>query len=916
MKKLFLSAVCLAAVLTATASPVTKEQARQQAASFLMKKNGARRMPAKDVSLRLTDAADIANGAVYTFNVDNGAGFVVVSGDDRTPAILGYADHGAVSQSDMPDNMRAWLDNYAQQIALLDSKAAAPRHTVQGTAIEPLLTTQWGQGAPYNLQTPFFPDSEVHTSTGCVATAMAQVMYYHQWPKQTNTIEEYSYYEDGTEQWLSVAQTEPTTLEWANMLTVYSDDATEVQQQAVATLMRACGAAVKMDYDGVSLSYTQDVVGALVDCFSYSYGTRFVSRSDGYTTAQWNQLIYDELAAKRPVVYGGSSVGGGHAFVIDGYSSDDYFHVNWGWYGDCDGNFLLSILDPDSNSGTGASTSTDGYSFWQDAIIGIEPRTDDSGIGSLCLTTTKLKVWNDEHEFDLINDDRFALTYNLINRTPVNGWWYLSLAFTDEQGNIVSRNFKGNPDAFSTEIYHLEEQSHTGEYYWKDFSTAPGFDAATGYQLSLPDGTYRLVMCSHTLQDEDGSMNINKGMDEHFATAVVSNGKLTLTWSEQQEAVDLDATLELVGDPIAGVKPTVRATIVNNGDDYTQDIFIFADGTLKGGRPVGLAAGETAVIDFTVDIDPLGDVEFALGDYNAKNILATLKVTFLAPEVTLNLLPEVKYATDEIIGTRQAFFNFHIENTGSTDFDQMVLADVYKQADDGLYYWCGNATARAQVAAGQQGDIEVVYDNVEDGANYFFYAYYFSGSGYVQGYEYTPFFSVRFTPADIAIVPGIGNASDSGEEWIRTINDDKAILTMEVTNHGTTDYNNIVMAKVYKQAEDGLFYHHSWVRTPVSVAAGATAAASMVFDQAEEGATYFYYAYYVSDGNEVVGCDWFTPAFTFSGTTVGISDMSVGSACQQGAVYSLDGRQLRQGQDQLRQLPKGIYIVNGKKVRN
>ena len=416
---MLLLSACFLVASVLFAGPVTKEQAQQIASQFLMGKGvNHRALSAEQLKAEVVLNAVDKSGQPYLYAVTQGEedGFVIVSGDDRFREVLGYSNSGTFDSTQMPDNMRAWLQGYVDEMKHL--KAIGYQPTVSASrrasgvkaAIAPLVQTTWNQGDPYNQKCPdFFTYGKC--VTGCVATAMAQVVYYASMkagkqPAQTLVATEAYQCERN---WsglgkISVDAIPVTTLDWDNMLADYKTGSpTTEQQTAVATLMQICGASVQMDYansdNGGSGAYTSNVAPALIKYFDYDQTTRFISRSN-YDLSSWTELMYDELAAERPVLYGGQSSGGGHAFVVDGYDGDEMFHVNWGWGGSCDNYFALSVMNPNDNSGIGASTSNDGYSYDQDAVIGIqigsgetvEPTPVTIGIYSFVIDGTSVKL--------------------------------------------------------------------------------------------------------------------------------------------------------------------------------------------------------------------------------------------------------------------------------------------------------------------------------------------------------------------------------------------------------------------------------------------------------------------------------------------------------------------------------------------
>ena len=418
MKRIVLLILTVVIATTMMAENVTPEEALQQARSFIQKREAAgSRMRRTPGTPQLTLASKVSG--LYVFNIAGDGGFVIVSNDDRTTPILGFSDSGHIDADKMPDNMLAWLQGYADQIVWLqqhpaatDAKARGQRRvgTHSTTAIVPLLGAEgdankisWNQGTPYNDLCPQINSTKC--VTGCVATAMAQVMKYHQWPAKTTTaIPAYTSYSNG----LSLAAVPAeTSINWSNMLNSYGSGASNTQKEAVAQLMLYCGCSVEMDYGtGGSSASSSAIATALKNYFGYKETTQFVQRKL-FSSAKWADLIYFELAHNRPVIYSGQSSGGGHEFVCDGYQYDDgdYFHINWGWGGLSDTYYVLSALLPE-HQGTGGSSSNDGYNYDQDAIIGIQKSTDtgvmsdiaqndiDLQLNSMTLSSTDVVVGN------------------------------------------------------------------------------------------------------------------------------------------------------------------------------------------------------------------------------------------------------------------------------------------------------------------------------------------------------------------------------------------------------------------------------------------------------------------------------------------------------------------------------------------
>lgn len=318
--------------LSAFAGKVTEQEAMLKAQLFLqgkqfMQKKSLRRAPS---------TKKVSTEAYYIFNVEDKDGFVIVSGDDRLPDILAFSDKGNVDMKTLPCNMEWLLTCYENMIDSLDvypiMQTRVLRHAAKRPSIEPLITTTWGQGAPYNKYCPEINGEKC--PTGCVATAMAQIINYHKWPQsQTASVDAYITESSG----INMPALESTTFNWSNMT---EDD--------IARLMLYCGQSTEMDYllggSGARIEPSE----VLRTIFGYSKSTQGGWLIKLFEAENLEQTVYDELSEARPVYYTGysDSRSDGHAFIVDGYK-DGMFHINWGWNGNSDGYFLITGLTED-----------------------------------------------------------------------------------------------------------------------------------------------------------------------------------------------------------------------------------------------------------------------------------------------------------------------------------------------------------------------------------------------------------------------------------------------------------------------------------------------------------------------------------------------------------------------------------------
>lgn len=334
------------------AAVVSESSASKIAGDFVFWNSGSR---AGSGTLRLAHVVK-SGGAdrIYIYNVDGG-GWVMVSGDDNTRRqVLGYSPTGRFDYSAMPINARSWIESYADVISRLESHPEYIRRdsVMQSRAsgsVAPLLgEISWGQGEPFNLLCPTLSNGE-RAVTGCVATAMAQIMMYYKYAEGQESI---SYEWNG--QTLSV---DFGKYDWDLMAPKYTGNESEASRQAVATLMRDCGYSVKADYGEETGAYFPNIPGALLGYFVYDHSLIYLPHSDCDTEA-WENIIRKDLDSGHPVLYQGIGNVGGHAFVCDGYDDKGYFHFNWGWSGANDGYYL---------------TGEHSFPYDQAIIYGIQP---------------------------------------------------------------------------------------------------------------------------------------------------------------------------------------------------------------------------------------------------------------------------------------------------------------------------------------------------------------------------------------------------------------------------------------------------------------------------------------------------------------------------------------------------------------
>lgn len=369
-----------------------------------------------------------ASPAIYIFE-QNQEGYMIVSADDVAAPILGYSTTGSFDPDNMPDNMRWWLNQYKEEIEYATQNGAeayAANVRPARPEIAPIIKTQWDQTGPYNRLCPVDPRLRPDTIcvTGCVATAMAQIMKSHDWPESFNADFNYRWAVNGSN--LSWKESN-VTFDWANMLDSYKGKYDKTQADAVALLMKACGYSVDMTYTyNLSSANSYFIPRALVNTFGFDKGVHTALRSL-YDIYEWETLIYDNLNSCGAAIYFGKNDSSGHCFICDGYKDGGFFHFNWGWGGMSDGYYLLTALSPELQ-GTGGSAT--GYNINDGVVLGIKKP------GGSYIETCPIVC---DGWFEMIANSVSSLTLNgifmNIGNDEVKG--QIGVRFVKEDGSVV-----------------------------------------------------------------------------------------------------------------------------------------------------------------------------------------------------------------------------------------------------------------------------------------------------------------------------------------------------------------------------------------------------------------------------------------------------------------------------------------------
>ena len=762
----FMLMMGLLASSTAWAMPINERQARNIAADFMASHalqstnlNMAHKAP-------LTAAvADSGKAAYYVFNANRG-GYVIVAGDDRAPAILGYSDKGSFDSQNIPEAMQYMLESYAAQIQALTMGGKPASRNTSGPAIAPLMSSAWSQKSPYNALLPIINGNRA--VVGCVGTAMAQVMYYWKWPaRPTMTIPEY------TTSSLSIVMPalEPIDFDWDAMQDTYlTSDTTSTRGLAAATLSKYCAQALEMDFkEGTSGAQTTKSGWIMSTYFGYKTSAHGLYRTN-YTTQEWEDNIYAELEAGRPVIYSGSKKSGGHAFVCDGYDGNGMFHINWGWNGQSNGYFLINVLNPDLQ-GTGSASGAYGYIYSQAIIVGIEPG-EEANIFALTSSDVALNSYTSSRNGSNY-DFRATVTGRFRNITS------LPMAVSYGWGLYQGETLK-------TVLYNTYSSNLRPSYYVTLSSKVVSFGSG------ITSGTYRIV----PIYSEYGSNNWRpcNGADMNYIEVVINGNTCTATGHGTAGSTDFTVNDIIVEGTMHNGRPVdIGLSLTNNGDSQNQLLYMFVNGTFTASGFVGIGKGETAVIPYRFLPSAAGNYTLTFSfneDGSAPIATRTITINEM-PEANLTATVKVLNITDtvnKIVTSDKFSVQFTITNEGTTAYNEDISVKLFKNT----YGTTGtNIQAKNQYIELAPGDSTVLQfdmDNVIDGWKYFASSYFYSAGEQIQ-LKKTTSYTIVF-PTEPQFIPG--DVNDDSEVNIADVTTliDYLLNNGTVINMAAADVNN------------------------------------------------------------------------------------------------------------------------------
>ena len=732
MKKQLLLILSLMFTATIFAAPVTKQAAKKNVISFLKGRSGGKILATTAMNqAQLTEVDyELSGNAFYVFNFSNNGGFVIAAADDRVDPILGYSYEGSFDPQNVPVNMENWLKFYTKQInAIQTSNIAMPAmHMSDGSkkpyrhTIPVLMTTKWNQTAPYNNDCPKYPGDMDRRPTGCVATAMAQVVNYHKWPKEAiKAIPGYQFEDDpnlgGDGNVKKVDALPATTFDWDNMLDEYGYNADQQSKKAVAELMRYCGQIVNMSYHPwASGAFTFDIARGLRTYFNYDKGAKYIEHS-GYTEAQWEEIVYNELVNNRPVLYSGAAEAGGHQFVCDGYENE-YFHFNWGWGGVSDGYFKLNVLNPDQDGVVGGNDMN--FSQDQSIVIGVQApvegsklATQEVRIGSIRLTK------NFDGKFKKNNLGRISIYLRALLAINLE---------QNEPSEVGFGLFNGNDELLELTKTETKWMQPGGYEEWKTLAYSVSVGSITK-DVIANDGTYYLrPIIKYNNQDYQMMDNA----DNVYLELKVSGQDVQVTpypvASAEFQNIHIDGTV------YTQAFTEIKATVVNTGDDIEGVLYLTQDGKIEQGAADRIFMKKGEKKEVSLRFSPFKDGEHSFGLCINGNVLSD--------EVAVNVVKsETTGATLEInpqlnITSEGNYFDIPVEITNksaSKDYKSNIIATLYQKSGYS-YIAKAETTVPVEIETSGKATINVHFDNLEFNKIYYLgFAHYQYGNLKIYG---------------------------------------------------------------------------------------------------------------------------------------------------------------------------------------
>ncbi|MBO4827035.1 MAG: C10 family peptidase [Prevotella sp.] len=683
MKKVLFTLFVLAMPLMMMAEPIGQDKALQIACQFMAARanadflgagsmNGRKAAPAH----RVLSYKDIGMKNLHAFADEANGGFVVVAGDDRVEPVLAYSVSDELNVYNMPTAMQVMLLSFDQQIGKLRQgnptvrKAAA---VSSRQAIAPLIKTMWHQYLPLNYNCPYDKQSERNKLVGCVALTLGQLMYYYQYPKSTKvTIPAYT-----TARGDEMPELPPTTFDYSKMYLNYDyvSDAerntinpNDPSLEEVTKLLLYAGCALEMQYSTMGSAAVFD--NALIaKYFGYDKGARYLLAGN-YPHDVWEEMVYQELKAGRPVPYSAGAVGNqSHQFIIDGYDGMGLFHTNFGepFKGSSDSFFRLGVLNECDGQTTLVEFS--GYNVNQAAYFGFQPDKGNDPVpvvsvdyGNYSLSKTEYTRSSSSADFKDIVLGGTMTRYDNNGKTMDYGWGLF-------QNGLLKKELCSSTT--SQENTSLNLKFNMGS--------------------QLTDGTYQLfpIFRNHGAKSWEEYLEYRytteDGTPMRHYTATITNNRLTIGVSSTEPNLKVNKVQYFAA--YEGEKLDMRVWLTNNGTNYENEVFLWIDNEeyMRTGVGAYIDPGKSDYIDFCTAAPSKGTHKVKVTtDWEGKKTIYTGQFTVTDPP-EYNLEPDFTlYGVDE---NQDVHNTLHvvlkITNKGNTTFSNMIQANLQEYMDDG-----------------------------------------------------------------------------------------------------------------------------------------------------------------------------------------------------------------------------------------
>lgn len=709
MKKILLLLVLFSVGSIVRGNPVSLEKARQIALKYI-KGNSARSPHMHAQSSNAVKSVQLSTDAYYVFNVGRNDGFIIVAADDKAPAVLGHSYNGTFDEKNIPDGMKWWLEccqRYVKYVATHKQPTMLAK-PAKLQDLSGLMTTKWNQTSPYNLRCPKF--DEGYAATGCVATAAAQILKYHEWPQnETSLIPGYESKMQKYEQTLQDLQ--PKKFNWGAMKDSYKfqEDADEV-----AWLMRYVGQAVKMQYSPKE-SGANVLLASFKEYFNYAATAQEIERSL-YTEAEWQQRIYDEIKEKRPVLYTGgkfdvvSGVIGYHAFVCHGYK-DGKFLINWGWGGLSDGEYDLSVLNP-TLQGTGSFSGGSGYTIKQAVIVGLKPNKTGQQPENATNTIFVQDIKDVQDKYQRADNSADFVIDRIGLKVLANNYTKQKITFGWQLRDAENKPVEGTAILGQVDILNMMPNNRTYECVSNSLT----------FGKNLSAGIYYLVPMYAAESDGGNTWKPCVNSSMYIKLDVKDKEMLATAFSNRSDVECKTLTHE--GQAEENIETKITATLVNKGISNTVTVYLYDTTTGKNANAVGFMIDAKAEQTVTIPYTPKTAGKHRVELY-ADNV-RKVKIGELEIDVKEGLDAEltqsgykIKNAQGNVVMDKFEC-DVTVENWGNDSYKNKIIAILSDRSSANVEV----LTQDVDIAADGAQKLTFTFSKMEDGGEYCVKIYY------------------------------------------------------------------------------------------------------------------------------------------------------------------------------------------------